>query len=123
MLEDTEAERVMLQKARRALQAQLDGIKLDHIDPDKMSTESKFQDLQLKKQDLERALEEHQDRVMMAEERMKKAEVHAQECQIELGELRVENSELDRKNVSPPLSASASLGYSITAIRPIWRSN
>ncbi|OCB91229.1 nonmuscle myosin heavy chain b [Sanghuangporus baumii] len=100
VLEDAEAERVMLQKARRALQAQLDGIKLDHIDPDKMSTESKLQDLHLKKQDLERALEEHQDRVMMAEERMKKAEVHAQECQIELGELRVENSELDRKNAN-----------------------
>ncbi|EJD07825.1 nonmuscle myosin heavy chain b [Fomitiporia mediterranea MF3/22] len=100
VLEDAEAERVMLQKARRALQAQLDGIKLDHIDPDKMSAESKLQDLQLKKQDLERALEEHQDRVMMAEERMKKAEVHAQDCQIELGEIRVENSELDRKNAN-----------------------
>ncbi|KAI5120077.1 hypothetical protein M0805_002638 [Coniferiporia weirii] len=100
VLEDAEAERVMLQKARRALQSQLDGIKLDNIDPDKMSAESKLQDLQLKKQDLERALEEHQDRVMMAEERMKKAEVHAQECQMELGEIRVENSELDRKNAN-----------------------
>ncbi|THH09667.1 hypothetical protein EW145_g1839 [Phellinidium pouzarii] len=100
VLEDAEAERVMLQKARRALQSQLDSIKLDNIDPDKMSAESKLQDLQLKKQDLERALEEHQDRVMMAEERMKKAEVHAQECQIELGEIRVENSELDRKNAN-----------------------
>lgn len=100
VLEDAEAERLMLQKARRALQSQLEGIKLDTIDPDKMSTESKLQDLQLKKQDLERALEEHQDRVAMAEERMRKAEVHAQECQIELGEIRVENSELDRKNVS-----------------------
>ena len=99
MLEDAEAERVMLQKARRALQSQLDSIKLDSINPDKMSAESKLQDLQLNKQDLERALEEHQDRVMMAEERMKKAEIHAQECQIELGEIRVENSELDRKNV------------------------
>lgn len=100
VLEDAEAERLMLQKARRALQSQLEGIKLDTIDPDKMSTESKLQDLQLKKQDLERALEEHQDRVAMAEERMRKAEVHAQDCQIELGEIRVENSELDRKNVS-----------------------
>ena len=99
VLEDAEAERVMLQKARRALQSQLDGIKLNNIDPDKMSAESKLQDLQLKKQDLERALEEHQDRVMMAEERMRKAEIHSQECQIELGEIRVENSELDRKNV------------------------
>lgn len=100
VLEDAEAERVMLQKARRALQSQLESIKLENIDPDKMSAESKLQDLQLKKQNLERALEEHQDRVMMAEERMKKAEVHAQDCQIELGEIRVQNSELDRKNVS-----------------------
>lgn len=100
VLEDAEAERAMLHKARRALQAQLDGIKLDHIDPHKMSAESKLQDLHLKKQDLERALEEHQDRVGMAEERMRKAESHAQECQVELGNIRVENSELDRLNVS-----------------------
>ena len=109
VLEDAEAERVMLQKARRALQSQLDGIKLDSINPDKMSAESKLQDLQLKKQDLERALEEHQDRVMMTEERMKKAEIHSQECQIELGEIRVENSELDRKNVSTPVPLISSM--------------
>lgn len=100
VLEDAEAERIMLQKARRALQSQLEGIKLDHIDPDKMSAESKLQDLQLRKQNLERDLEEQQDRVAMAEERMRKAEMHAQDCQVELGEIRVENSELDKKNVT-----------------------
>ncbi|TDL22507.1 nonmuscle myosin heavy chain b [Rickenella mellea] len=100
VLEDAETERAMLQKARRALQAQLDGIKLEHIDPDKMTAESKLQDLQLKKQDLERALDEHQDRVAMADERMRKAEIHAQECQVELGKMRVENSELDRLNAN-----------------------
>ena len=87
----------MLQKAWRALQSQLDSIKLENTNPDEMSAESKLQDLQLKKQNL---LDEHQDRVMMAKERMKKAEVHAQECRIELGGIRVQNLELDRKNVS-----------------------
>ena len=71
IIDDAEAERVMLQKARRALQSQLDGIKLEHINPDKMTAESKIEDLQLKKQDLERAVQEHQERLLMAEERMR----------------------------------------------------
>ena len=99
IIDDAEAERLMLQKARRALQSQLDRIKFEHINPDKMSAESKLQDLQLKKQDLERSLEEHQDRVVMAEERMRKAEVREQECQDELSRVCVENTELERLNV------------------------
>jgi myosin heavy chain 9/10/11/14 len=99
VLTDAESERTLLQKARRALQAELEGIKLDTVDAHKMSS-GDFQKLQLKKQDLERSLEEQEDRVDMAFERMKRAEAHANECQVELDRIRVENSELDRLNVS-----------------------
>ncbi|KAH7919841.1 nonmuscle myosin heavy chain b [Leucogyrophana mollusca] len=98
VLNDAEADRAMLQKARRSLQAELEGIKLDHVDANKMSSDRELQKLQLKKQDLERSLEEQEDRVAMAFDRMKKAEAHAGESQAELDQIRVENSELDRKN-------------------------
>ena len=100
VLNDAEADRALLQKARRALQAELESIKLDHVDANKMSSETELQKLRLKKQDLERALEEQEDRVTMTLERMKKAETYTAECQIELGKVRVENSELDKLNVS-----------------------
>jgi len=100
VLDDAEADRALLQKARRALQAELETIKLDHVDTNKMSSDREFQRLQLKKQDLERSLEEQEDRVSSAFERMKKAEVYANECQIELGKVRVENSELDKLNAN-----------------------
>ncbi len=100
VLDDAEADRALLQKARRALQAELETIKLDHVDSSKLPTDQEFQRLQLKKQDLERTLEEQEDRVANAYGRMKKAETHANECQIELGRIRVENSELEKLNVS-----------------------
>jgi myosin heavy chain 9/10/11/14 len=100
VLDDAEADRALLQKARRALQAELETIKLDHVDSSKLSTDQEFQRLQLKKQDLERSLEEQEDRVVNAYDRMKRAEEHAHECQIELGRIRVENSELEKLNVS-----------------------
>ncbi|KAG6914825.1 hypothetical protein DXG01_015126 [Tephrocybe rancida] len=100
VLDDAEADRALLQKARRALQAELETIKLDHVDTNKMSSDREFQRLQLKKQDLERSLEEQEDRVSSAFERMKKAEGYANECQIELGKVRVENSDLDRLNAN-----------------------
>jgi len=99
VLDDAEADRALLQKARRALQAELETIKLDHVDSNKMSSEHEYQRLQLKKQDLERSLEEQEDRVSNATERLKRAEAFANECQIELGKTRVENSELDKLNV------------------------
>lgn len=99
VLNDAEADRALLQKARRALQAELESIKLDSVDTTKMSSEAKLQKLRLEKQDLERSLEEQTDRVAMAFERMKKAEGYATECQVELGKVRVENSELDKLNV------------------------
>ncbi|KAJ6591377.1 myosin II heavy chain [Mycena sp. CBHHK59/15] len=100
VLDDAEADRVLLQKARRALQAELETIKLDHVDTNKMSSDREFQQLQLKKLDLERSLEEQEDRVSNAFDRMKKAETYANECQIELGKVRVDNSELDRLNAN-----------------------
>lgn len=99
VLSDAESERSLLQKARRALQAELESIKLDSVDANKMSTDREYQKLQLKKQDLERSLEEQEDRVGMAFDRMKKAEAHANECQVELEKIRMENSELDKENV------------------------
>ncbi|KAL1743339.1 nonmuscle myosin heavy chain b [Schizophyllum fasciatum] len=94
VLDDAEADRALLQKARRALQAELEEIRLDHVDP----SDTEVQRLMLKKQDLERAVEEQEDRVASAFERMKRAEAYANECQMELGKVRVENSELDRLN-------------------------
>lgn len=100
VLDDAEAERSMLQKARRALQAELETIKLDHSDTSKTMTDTEFQRLQLKKQDLERTLEEQGDRVEQALDRMRKAEAHAAERANELEKIRKENSGLERQNVS-----------------------
>ncbi|KAG2004634.1 nonmuscle myosin heavy chain b [Coprinopsis cinerea AmutBmut pab1-1] len=100
VLDDAEADRALLQKARRALQAELETIKLDGVDPNRMSSDTEFQRLQLRKQDLERLLEAQEDRATSALDRMKKAEAYANDCQIELGKIRVENSELERLNAS-----------------------
>ena len=45
VLNDAEADRALLQKARRALQGELEAIKLDHIDTNKMSSDSELQKL------------------------------------------------------------------------------
>jgi myosin heavy chain 9/10/11/14 len=103
VLNDAEADRALLQKARRALQAELESIKMDYTDASKMTSETELQKLRLKKQDLERALEEQEDRVSMAFDRMKKAETYAAESQVELGKVRVENSELEKLNVGSHL--------------------
>ena len=87
VLNDAEADRALLQKARRALQAELESIKLDHVDANKMSSETELQKLRLKKQDLERALEEQEDRVTMTLERMKKAETYWYRACLHLREL------------------------------------
>jgi myosin protein heavy chain len=99
VLHEAEAEREILQKARHALQSELESIKFDHVDSTKLSSAAEMQKLQLKKQDLERSLEEQEDRVVLANERMKKAESYAAETQLELSKARVENSELDKLNV------------------------
>ena len=97
VLNDAEADRTLLQKARRALQAELDSIKHDGVDSGTSGTE--LQKVIMQKQDLERSIEEQRDRAKMASDRMKKAEAFASECQMELGKIRVENSELDKLNV------------------------
>jgi myosin protein heavy chain len=99
VLDEAEADRALLQKARRALQAELEGIKHDHADAGRMSSATEMQKLQLRKQDLERSVEEHRDKEHLATDRMKKAEVRADEAQVELGRVRVENSELEKQNV------------------------
>jgi len=45
VLNDAEADRALLQKARRALQGELEAIKLDHVDTNKMSSDSELQKL------------------------------------------------------------------------------
>lgn len=101
VLDDTEADRTLLQKARRALQAELDCIKLDNADNNNLSSDREYQKMQLRKQDLERLLEEQEERISYANERAKRAETFANEFQVELGRIRVENSELDKINVCP----------------------
>ena len=61
VLNDAEADRALLQKARRALQAELETIKLDTVDTNKLSSDTELQNLKLKTQDLERSLEEQGD--------------------------------------------------------------
>ena len=97
VLNDAEADRTLLQKARRSLQAELDTIKHDGVDSGTSGTE--LQKVILQKQDLERSIEEQRDRAKMASDKMRKAETFASECQMELGKIRVENSELDKLNV------------------------
>ena len=89
----------MLQKAHRALQGELQAIKLDHVDINKMSLTASYRSLTQEK-DFEQLLEEWEDHVTNAFNRMKKAESYTNECQVELGKIQVENSESDRLNVS-----------------------
>jgi myosin heavy chain 9/10/11/14 len=116
VLNDAEADRVMLHKARRALQAELETIKLDAVDTNKISSDRELQKLQLKNHDLERSLEEREDRANMASDRMKKAESYLAECQLELGKVRVENSELEKINVGFPLYFKTPTAHSLGAV-------
>jgi myosin protein heavy chain len=104
VLNEAEADRVLLQKARRALQAELEAIQLNHSDRSKMTSSRELQVLQLKKQDLERSLQEKEDRVAMTFDRMKKAEAYVAEYQSELEKVRADNSKLERLNVRPSVS-------------------
>ncbi|KAK7014166.1 myosin II heavy chain [Favolaschia claudopus] len=100
VLDDAEADRMLLQKARRALQAELETIKNDPVDNKQVPGDRDVQKLQLKQLDMERMLEEQDYRASTSLDRMKKAEAFANECQIELGRVRVDNSELDRLNAN-----------------------
>ncbi|KAF7288155.1 Myosin II heavy chain [Mycena chlorophos] len=99
-LDDVEADRMMLQKARRALQSELETIKHDHIDTSLVSSDREMHKLQLKQLDLERTLDEQEYRSAQSLDRMKKAEARAAEQEVELGKVRVEKSALDRMNAN-----------------------
>lgn len=98
VLDDAEADRTALQKARRQLEGRLNDIAQDHLE--KMSSDRALQAMHLEKQELRSALEEQQDKVNTANERLKKAEVSANESRTELNKTRAENAELDKQNVS-----------------------
>lgn len=98
VLDEAEADRTALQKARRQLEGRLNDIAQDHLE--KMSSDRALQAMHLEKQELRSALEEQQDKVNIANERLKKAEVLANERRTELDKSRAENAELDKQNTS-----------------------
>ncbi|KAF8514982.1 nonmuscle myosin heavy chain b [Gautieria morchelliformis] len=100
VLDEAEADRSALQKARRQLEGRLNDIAQHHVETSKMSSDRAFQAMHLEKQELRSALEEQEDRVNMANERLKKAESFANDSQIELNKIRAENSELDKLNAN-----------------------
>jgi myosin protein heavy chain len=100
VLDEAEADRQLLQKARRALQAELEGIKLDHVDSSRITNATEMQKLQLRKQDLERSVAEYRDREELAVSRLRAAEARASDSVQELGRVRVEATELEKQNVS-----------------------
>ena len=99
VLDEAEADRAALQKARRTLEARLNDIAQDHADATKASSDRIVQALHLEKQDLRSALDEQIERVHLANERLKKAETFANDSQAELSRVRGENSELEKLNV------------------------
>lgn len=105
VLDEANAERNALARARKALELRMNDIAQEHLDSTQMSSERAVQALHLEKQDLRSALEEQNDRTQMANERLKKAEAYASESQAELNRIREANAELDRKNVSYPFNA------------------
>jgi myosin protein heavy chain len=121
VLDEAEADRSALQKARRQLEGRLNDIAQHHVETSKMTSDRALQAMHLEKQELRSALEEQEDRVNMANERLKKAEAFANDSQIELNKVRAENSELDRLNVSLVLM----YGYImfIFSCRRAWKSN
>ena len=100
VLDEANAERSALARARKALELRMQGIAQEHLNTSQMSSDRAVQALHVEKQDLRSALEEQSNRTLMANERLKKAELYASESQAELNRIREENAELDRTNVS-----------------------
>ncbi|KAJ6486673.1 hypothetical protein C8R45DRAFT_1145050 [Mycena sanguinolenta] len=99
VLDDAEADRGLLQKARRALQAELEVIsKSSTVGNSSQAADGRK--IQLKQLEMERALEKQEYRASDALDRMKKAGAYANQCQVELGRVKVDNSELDRLNAN-----------------------
>jgi myosin protein heavy chain len=105
VLDEAEVERTLLQKARRALRAELETIKSDQSSEGRVPGDPEYQKLQLRNQDLEQLVEEQEDRIAFANEKAKTVESSASNSQVELGKVRVENSKLGKVNVSCPLFA------------------
>ncbi|KAF7303718.1 Myosin type II heavy chain [Mycena indigotica] len=99
-LNDVEADRLMLQNARKALQSELETIRHDHIDTSLVSSDREMHKLQLRQLELERTVDEQEYRSAQSLERMKKAEIKASQSEIDLGKVRVEKSALDRLNAN-----------------------
>jgi myosin heavy chain 9/10/11/14 len=100
VLDEANAERSALARARKALELRMKDIAQEHLDSSQMSSDRVVQALHVERQDLRSALEEQTNRAQIANEKLKKAEVYASESQAELNRIREENAELDRKNVS-----------------------
>ncbi|KAF8317275.1 uncharacterized protein EI90DRAFT_211418 [Cantharellus anzutake] len=100
VLDEAEADRTALQKARRNLESRLNDIAQGSSQSDKLSSDRVLQALHLEKQDLRSSLDAQRDRVTLATERLKKAEAHAIDCQSQLNKVRHENAELDRRNAN-----------------------
>lgn len=99
VLDEAEADRAALQKARRALEGRLNDIAQEHMEANKFSSDRVMQELHLKNQELRGALDEQTDRMQLAADRLKKAEGYANDSQTELKKVREENAGLDRLNV------------------------
>jgi myosin heavy chain 9/10/11/14 len=100
VLDEANAERSALARARKALELRMKDIAQEHLNSSQMSSDRAVQALHVEKQDLRSALEEQSNRVQIANEKLKRAETYAGESQAELNRIREENGELDRKNVS-----------------------
>ncbi|KAG8752547.1 hypothetical protein FRC12_011901 [Ceratobasidium sp. 428] len=100
VLDEAEADRAALQKARRALEGRLNDIAQEHMEASKFSSDRVVQELHLKNQELRGALDEQTDRMQLATDRLKKAETYANDSQVELRKVREENAGLDRLNAT-----------------------
>ncbi|KAG9082348.1 hypothetical protein FRC07_014238, partial [Ceratobasidium sp. 392] len=100
VLDEAEADRAALQKARRALEGRLNDIAQEHMEASKFSSDRVMQELHLKNQELRGALDEQTDRMQLATDRLKKTEAYANDSQAELKKVREENAGLDRLNAT-----------------------
>ncbi|KAG9003013.1 hypothetical protein FRB94_001636 [Tulasnella sp. JGI-2019a] len=100
VLDEAEAERSSLMKARRTLEARLNDIAQEHADTNKMSSDRVLQALHLEKQSLKMELEEQTEKTSLAAQKLRKAETFASDCQVEVSRVRLENTELEKQNAN-----------------------
>ncbi len=100
VLDEAEAERASLLKARQTLEIRLNDIAQEHVSTSKMSSDRVLQALHLEKQNLQREIDSQTERMTRATDRLKTAEAFAKDCQAEVAKTRMENSQLEKQNVS-----------------------